>query len=98
MDIGVRTNRVLNTENNQVYVTSQNHGYGIIPESLDQTQNLIYGLIMQMIKQLRESNIKNRIVLQYSFILKQNLVLMIVSSSFEDLKHLMGEEGSSAKK
>lgn len=28
----------LNLENNQVYVTSQNHGYGITPESLDDSE------------------------------------------------------------
>ena len=28
----------VNVENNQVYVTSQNHGYGIMPESLDSSE------------------------------------------------------------
>ena len=44
----------VNTENNQVYVTSQNHGYGILPESVLRNLNLIYGLQMQTTKQLKE--------------------------------------------
>ena len=75
----------INLDNNQVYVTSQNHGYGITPESLEKSDfNLWFKMLM--IKLWKELNIKNKIVLLYNFILKLHLVQMIVNLFLRNLK------------
>ncbi len=85
----------LNMENNQVYVTSQNHGYGITPESLKQSE---FNLWFTNADDKTVEGIKHK---------KQNCVAVQFHPEaapgpydckfvFEELKHLM-EEGSSAK-
>ena len=85
----------LNLENNQVYVTSQNHGYGITPESLEASE---FNLWFTNADDKTVEGIKHK---------KQNCVAVQFHPEaapgpydckfvFEELKHLMGG-GSSAK-
>ena len=85
----------LNLDNNQVYVTSQNHGYGITPESLEQSE---FNLWFKNADDKTVEGIKHK---------KQNCIAVQFHPEaspgpydckfvFEELKHLM-EEGSSAK-
>ncbi|MDH3192519.1 MAG: glutamine-hydrolyzing carbamoyl-phosphate synthase small subunit [Nitrosopumilus sp.] len=86
----------VNLENNQVYVTSQNHGYGITPESLSKSE---FDLWFTNADDKTVEGIKHK---------KQNCVAVQFHPEaapgpydckfvFEELKHLM-EEGKSAKK
>ena len=86
----------VNIENNQVYVTSQNHGYGITPESLNKSE---FNLWFTNADDKTVEGIKHK---------KQNCVAVQFHPEaapgpfdckfvFEELKHLM-EEGKSAKK
>ena len=83
----------LNLENNQVYVTSQNHGYGITPESLEQSE---FNLWFKNADDKTVEGIKHK---------KQNCVAVQFHPEaapgpydckfvFEELKHLMEEESS----
>ncbi len=85
----------VNLENNQVYVTSQNHGYGITPESLSKSE---FDLWFTNADDKTVEGIKHK---------KQNCVAVQFHPEaapgpydckfvFEELKHLM-EEGKSAK-
>ncbi|MGH1521299.1 MAG: glutamine-hydrolyzing carbamoyl-phosphate synthase small subunit [Nitrosopumilus sp.] len=85
----------VNIENNQVYVTSQNHGYGILPESLDKSE---FNLWFTNADDKTVEGIKHK---------KQNCVAVQFHPEaapgpydckfvFEELKSLM-EEGTSAK-
>ena len=85
----------INLENNQVYVTSQNHGYGITPESLEKSE---FDLWFKNADDNTVEGIKHK---------KQNCVAVQFHPEaspgpfdckfvFEKLKHLM-EEGKSAK-
>ncbi|MDH3765750.1 MAG: glutamine-hydrolyzing carbamoyl-phosphate synthase small subunit, partial [Nitrosopumilus sp.] len=85
----------VNMENNQVYVTSQNHGYGILPESLDKSE---FNLWFTNADDKTVEGIKHK---------KQNCVAVQFHPEaapgpydckfvFEELKSLM-EEGTSAK-
>ena len=85
----------VNLENNQVYVTSQNHGYGITPESLENSEfNLWFTNADDKTVEGIKHKTKNCVAVQFhpeaapgpydcKFI-------------FEELKHLM-EEGTAAK-
>ena len=86
----------VNLENNQVYVTSQNHGYGITPESLKASE---FTLWFTNADDKTVEGIKHK---------KQNCIAVQFHPEaapgpydckfvFEELKHLM-EEGKSAKK
>ena len=86
----------VNLENNQVYVTSQNHGYGITPESVENSE---FNLWFTNADDKTVEGIKHK---------KQNCVAVQFHPEaspgpydckfvFEELKHLM-EEGTSAKK
>lgn len=83
-------------ENNQVYVTSQNHGYGITPESVENSE---FNLWFTNADDKTVEGIKHK---------KQNCVAVQFHPEaspgpydckfvFDELKHLM-EEGTSAKK
>jgi len=85
----------VNLENNQVYVTSQNHGYGITPESLEKSE---FNLWFTNADDKTIEGIKHK---------KQNCVAVQFHPEatpgpydckfvFEELKHLM-EEGTPAK-
>ncbi|WP_420546609.1 glutamine-hydrolyzing carbamoyl-phosphate synthase small subunit [Nitrosopumilus sp.] len=85
----------VNLDNNQVYVTSQNHGYGISPESLEKSE---FNLWFTNADDKTVEGIKHK---------KQNCVAVQFHPEaapgpydckfvFEELKHLM-EEGTSAK-
>ena len=85
----------VNLENNQVYVTSQNHGYGITPESLEKSD---FDLWFTNADDKTVEGIKHK---------KQNCVAVQFHPEaapgpydckfvFEELKHLM-EGGTSAK-
>ena len=85
----------VNLENNQVYVTSQNHGYGITPESLEESD---FDLWFTNADDKTVEGIKHK---------KQNCVAVQFHPEaapgpndckfvFEELKHLM-EGGTSAK-
>ncbi len=85
----------VNLENKQVYVTSQNHGYGITPESLSKSE---FDLWFTNADDKTVEGIKHK---------KQNCVAVQFHPEaapgpydckfvFEELKHLM-EEGKSAK-
>ncbi len=85
----------VNLENNQVYVTSQNHGYGIIPESLEKSD---FDLWFTNADDKTVEGIKHK---------KQNCVAVQFHPEaapgpndckfvFEELKHLM-EGGTSAE-
>jgi len=85
----------VNLENNQVYVTSQNHGYGITPESLEKSD---FNLWFTNADDKTVEGIKHK---------KQNCVAVQFHPEaapgpydckfvFEELKHLM-EGGTSAK-
>ena len=85
----------VNLENNQVYVTSQNHGYGITPESLEQSD---FDLWFTNADDKTVEGIKHK---------KQNCVAVQFHPEaapgpydckfvFEELKHLM-EGGTAAK-
>ena len=85
----------VNLENNQVYVTSQNHGYGITPESLEQSD---FNLWFTNADDKTVEGIKHK---------KQNCIAVQFHPEaapgpydckfvFEELKHLM-EGGTSAK-
>ena len=85
----------VNLENNQVYVTSQNHGYGITPESLNASE---FNLWFTNADDKTVEGIKHK---------KQNCIAVQFHPEaapgpydckfvFEELKHLM-EEGKSAK-
>jgi len=85
----------VNLENNQVYVTSQNHGYGITPESLEKSE---FNLWFTNADDKTVEGFKHK---------KQNCVAVQFHPEaspgpydckfvFEELKHLM-EEGTSAK-
>ena len=86
----------VNLENNQVYVTSQNHGYGITPESVENSE---FNLWFTNADDKTVEGIKHK---------KQNCVAVQFHPEaspgpydckfvFDELKHLM-EEGTSAKK
>jgi carbamoyl-phosphate synthase small subunit len=86
----------VNLDNNQVYVTSQNHGYGITPESLAKSE---FNLWFTNADDKTVEGIKHK---------KQNCIAVQFHPEaspgpydckfvFEELKHLM-EEGKSAKK
>ena len=86
----------VNLENNQVYVTSQNHGYGITPESLNASE---FDLWFTNADDKTVEGIKHK---------KQNCIAVQFHPEaapgpydckfvFEELKNLM-EEGKSAKK
>ena len=85
----------INLENNQVYITSQNHGYGITPESLDNSE---FNLWFTNADDKTVEGIKHK---------KQNCVAVQFHPEaapgpydckfvFKELKHLM-EEGTTAK-
>ena len=85
----------VNLENNQVYVTSQNHGYGITPESLENSE---FNLWFTNADDKTVEGIKHK---------KQNCVAVQFHPEaapgpydckfiFEELNHLM-EEGTTAK-
>ena len=85
----------VNLENNQVYVTSQNHGYGITPESLNASE---FNLWFTNADDKTVEGIKHK---------KQNCIAVQFHPEaapgpydckfvFEELKHLM-EEGKSAE-
>ncbi len=85
----------VNLENNQVYVTSQNHGYGITPESLEKSDfNLWFTNADD--KTVEGIKHKNQNCIAVQFHPEAAPGPYDCKFIFEDLKHLM-EGGTSAK-
>lgn len=86
----------LNLDNNQVYVTSQNHGYCIDPESLKNTEFDLWftNTDDQTVEGIKHKT-KNCIAVQFHP--EASPGPYDCKFVFEELKHLM-EEGTSAKK
>ncbi len=81
----------INLDNGQVYVTSQNHGYGILPESLEDSEFDLWftNADDKTIEGIRH---KNRNCIAVQFHPEASPGPYDCKYVFEELRHLMGEE------